>query len=296
MAPRPMKRTVFTALVLALAMLATACGSGDDVTGPTADEGSCDVADLNLVTPGKLTVATGEPAYPPWVGTTDGEGFDDPASKLGYEAALVYELAAQMGFTDADVVWTRVGFDEAIAPGTKPWDFNLQQYSITEAREQVVDFSAPYYTTRQALVVFEDSPFAAPSSMADLKDAALGAQVGTTSLDFIEDVIKPSKEAAVYNDNAAAKAAMTAGQIDGIIVDLPTAYYITAVEIEGSVIAAQFETEAADPDNYGLLFAEGNSLVPCVNTALAALRDSGKLDELEQTYLTQGGSIPTISG
>ncbi|MEN8233690.1 MAG: ABC transporter substrate-binding protein [Actinomycetota bacterium] len=296
MAKRRLTWSAFVALLLALAMLAAACGSEEAVTGPTADAGSCDVADLNLVTPGKLTVATGEPAFPPWVCSGGDDCWDDPESKTGYEAGLVYALAAELGFADTDVEWTRIGFNEAIAPGDKPWDFNLQQYSITEARDEIVDFSAPYYTTRQALVVYPDSPYASATSVDDLKGATLGAQIGTTSLDFIEDVIKPDKDPNVYDENVDVEAAMNAGQIDGLVVDLPAAYYITAVQVEGSIIAGQFEAEAADPDNYGLLFAEGNTLVPCVNTALAVLRDNGTLQELEDTYLTQGGGIPTISG
>jgi polar amino acid transport system substrate-binding protein len=276
-------------------MLTAACSSDSGEAGPTAAPGSCDVADLNLVSAGKLTVATGEPAFPPWVGTTDGDGFDDPESKLGFEAALVYAIAGELGFADADVVWTRIGFNEAIAPGTKPWDFNLQQYSITEDRAEIVDFSSPYYVTRQSLVVYPDSPYASAKTIGDLKSAILGAQIGTTSLDFIENVIKPDTEPNVYDENVDLEAAMNAGQIDGLVVDLPTAYFVTAVQVEGSVIAGQFEAEAADPDEYGLLFAKDNSLVPCVNSALATLQSNGTLQDLEDTYLTQGGGIPTIT-
>lgn len=282
----------FLVLLLAFAMLAAACGDGD---GDTAASESCDFEELNLVTPGVLTVATGDPAFPPWVGTTDGDGFDDPTSKLGFEAGVVYAIAAELGFADADVTWLRTGFNEAIAPGPKDWDFNLQQYSITADREEIVDFSDPYYVTRQALVTYPDSPYAGATSTDDLKDAILGAAIGTTSLDFIEEVIKPDTDPNVYDENVDLEAAMNAGQIDGLVVDLPAAYFITAVQVEGSIIAGQFEAEAAAPDEYGLLFADGNPLVGCVNAALEELKDSGKLQELEDTYLTQGGGIPTIS-
>lgn len=291
------RRPIWAVLLLAFAMLAAACGNGDGgEAGPTAAHGSCDVADLHLVSAGKLTVATGEPAFPPWVGTTDGEGFDDPESKLGFEAALVYAIAAELGFADTDVAWMRVGFNEAIAPGDKPWDFNLQQYSITAVRDEIVDFSSSYYVTRQAFIAYPDSPFASATTVNDLKDAVLGAQIGTTSLDFIENVIDPSTKPRVYDENVDLIAAMLAGQIDGLVLDLPTGYFVTAVQVEGAIIAGQFETVAADPDEYGLLFAEGNPLVPCVNWALETLRSSGKLQELEDTYLTQDGGIPTITG
>lgn len=280
-----------------MALIAAACSddSSDVDSGPTAAPDSCQVADLNLVTPGTLTVATGEPAFPPWVGTPDGEFFDEPESGVGFESALVYAIAGELGFAESDVVWTRIGFNEAIAPGEKPWDFNIQQYSITDDRKEVVDFSSPYYVTTQALIAYPDSPYASATSVDDLKDAILGAQIGTTSLDFIEDVIKPDTEPNVYDENVDLEAAMNAGQIDALVVDLPTGYFITAAQVEGSIIAGQFEAEAANPDEYGMLFAKGNSLVPCVNTALEALRESGELQGLQDTYLTQEGGIPTIS-
>jgi len=284
-----MKRLL--ALLFALALVVTACGD-DDSVDTTAAGASCDVADLNLVTDGTLTVATGEPAFPPWVGTADAN-FDEPESGTGFEAALVYALAGELGFAEGDVTWVRTGFDEAIAPGDKDWDFNIQQYSITADRDEVVDFSDPYYTTKQALVAFPDSAVAGATTLADLADATLGAQIGTTSLDFIEDVI--GTQAAVYENNVDAKAALDAGQIDGIVVDLPTAYYITAVEIEGSAIIAEFEAAAQAPDNFGLLFAEGNPLVGCVNQALAALRADGTLDALEDQWLVDAGGLVTIS-
>jgi len=285
-----------TAILLALALVAAACGDDDAADGDGGDTGSCELADLNLVTPDTLTVATGEPAFPPWVSGPDGANFDDPESGTGFEAALVYALAAEMGFTDDQVTWIRTGFDEVIAPGPKDFDFNLQQYSITAAREEVVDFSDPYYTTAQALVAFPDSAVAGATSLADLKGVNLGAQIGTTSLDFIEDVIDPDNQAAVYDTNVDAKSALDAGQIDGLVMDLPTAYYVTAVEIEGSVIVAEFETASAAPDEYGLLFADGNSLVGCVNAALTTLRDSGALAALEDEWLVSAGGLVSISG
>jgi polar amino acid transport system substrate-binding protein len=237
------------------------------------------------VTPGQLTVATGEPVFPPWMGVGD-ENFDVPESGTGFEGALVYALAAELGFTEDQVTFVRTGFDEAIAPGAKDWDFNIQQYSITEERDEVVDFSDPYYTTRQALVTFPDSEFADVSTVADLADAVLGAAIGTTSLDFIEEVIQPNTEASVYDENVDVEAAMNAGQID----------VITAVQVEGSIIAGQFEAEAADPDDFGMLFEDGNPLVDCVNQALATLRDDGTLQALEDEWLTQEGGVPIITG
>jgi polar amino acid transport system substrate-binding protein len=292
-----MRFRTFGALLLVLALVAVACGDDDD-TATTGDEAtaSCDVADLALVTAGTLTVATGEPAFPPWVSGPDGANFDDPASGTGFEAALVYALAEEMGFTSDQVAWVRTGFDEAIAPGPKDYDFNLQQYSITAEREEVVDFSVPYYTTKQALVAFPDSAVVGATTLADLKDVTLGAQIGTTSLNFIEDVIQPTTQASVYDSNVDAKSGLEAGQIDGIIVDLPTAYYITAVEIEGSVIVAEFEAEASAPDQFGLLFSDGSALRPCVDEALETLRSNGTLAALEDEWLVAAGGLVSISG
>jgi len=279
--------------LMALALVAAACGSdGDDAAANDAG-GSCAVEDLNLTTAGALTVATGEPAFPPWVGVGD-DNFDVPESQTGYEGALVYALAEEMGFADTDVSWVRTGFDEAIAPGAKDWDFNIQQYSITDVRDEIVDFSDPYYVTTQALVTFADSEFADASSVADLKGAILGAQIGTTSLDFIDDVIEPDSDASVYDENVDVEAAMNAGQIDGLVVDLPTAYFIIAVQVEGAIIAGQFEADASDPESLGMLFAEGNPLVGCVNRALKTLTDNGAVQALEDTWLTQDGAVPII--
>ena len=310
----------FLSILAVLSVAVTACGgdTGDDTTTTTAgvdttttaaaspttmDEATtttaapeaCAVESLNLVSPGQLTVATGEPVFPPWMGVGD-ENFDVPESGTGFEGALVYELAAELGFSEDQVTFVRTGFDEAIAPGPKEWDFNIQQYSITEERDEVVDFSDPYYETQQALVTFEDSEYADVSTIEDLQDASLGAAIGTTSLDFAEDVVQPNTEVSVYDENVDVEAAMNAGQIDGLVVDLPTAYFITAAQIEGTVIAGVFEAQAESPDQFGLLFEDGNPLVDCVNEALATLRDDGTLAALEEEWLTQEGAVPTISG
>jgi polar amino acid transport system substrate-binding protein len=200
-----------------------------------------------------------------------------------------------MGFTDDQVVWTRTGFDDAIAVGPKDFDFNIQQYSITEAREEVVDFSDPYYETSQALVGYSDSAVVGATSIDDLKGLKLGAQIGTTSLAYIEDVIQPDEPAAVYDDNVAAKSALDAKQVDALVFDLPTAYFVTAVEIEGSEIIGVLETPDDSADFFGLLMANDSPLRNCVNAALGRLRDAGTLDALADEWLQSAGDIPTIS-
>lgn len=281
-----MKRSLIGLLTLAL--LLTAC-LGDDAgtTDPNLGD-SCAVEDLSLVTPGTLTVATGEPAFPPYV--ID----DDPSNKQGFEAAVAYAVAEEMGFTDDQVEWVRVGFNEAISVGPKTFDFNIQQYSITEEREEVVDFSDPYYETSQALVGYSDSPVVGASTTDELKDFKLGAQIGTTSLAYIEDVIQPNEPAAVFDDNVAAKSALDAQQVDALVFDLPTAYFITAVEIEGSEIIGVLETPDGSADFFGLLMQNESPLRNCVNAAIGRLRDAGTLDALAEEWMQSGGDIPTI--
>ena len=266
------------------------------ILGSTAALGlaSCGNDDSSSACPtiesGKLTIATGTPAFEPWVVG------DAPESGEGFEAAIAYAVAGELGYTNENVVWVRTGFDEAIQPGAKNFDFNLQQYSITEERKATVSFSEPYYSTNQAVVGFADSPVASATKVSELKELKFGAQSGTTSLDFINNVIKPTNEPFVYDDNAGAKAALEAKQIDAIVVDLPTAFYISAVEIEGSKVIGQFPlSDAVTADNFGLLFDKDNKLVDCVNTALGALKESGKLAEIEKTWLADKTNAPVIS-
>ena len=266
------------------------------ILGSTAALGlaSCGNDDSSSACPtiesGKLTIATGTPAFEPWVVG------DAPESGEGFEAAVAYAVAGELGYTNENVVWVRTGFDEAIQPGAKNFDFNLQQYSITEERKATVSFSDPYYSTNQAVVGFADSPVASATKVSELKELKFGAQSGTTSLDFINNVIKPTNEPFVYDDNAGAKAALEAKQIDAIVVDLPTAFYISAVEIEGSKVIGQFPlSDAVAADNFGLLFDKDNKLVDCVNTALGALKESGKLAEIEKTWLADKTNAPVIA-
>lgn len=285
------------ALLMAFTLVGAACGSDSDsedassdttATDDTAAVGSCDVADLPLTEAGQLTVATGDPVFPPWIAE------DDPAAREGFESELVYLVAEELGFAEADVVWTSTGFDEAIAPGDKDFDFNIQQYGITAERDEVVDFSDGYYTVQQAIVAAADADIAGATSLADLQDAKLGAAVGSTSLQYIDDVIQPSEEAAVFDDNAAAKSAFDAGQVDGLVFDLPTAFYIVAAEIPDASIVGILPT-VGETEELGMLFADGSELVPCINQALAAVEESGDLAALQEEWLANGGDIPTLS-
>lgn len=286
-----MKFKTVLAILLAFTMLAAACGGSDSDSASSGSSGSCD--EITTVTDGQLTVATGETVFPPWMGAGD-DDFDDPSTGTGFEGALVFALADELGFAESDITFVRTGFDEAIAPGDKDWDFNIQQYSITEEREEVVDFSDGYYQVEQAIIGASDSPAASAGSIDALKELRLGAAIGTTSLDYVDRVIEPNDKAQVYDDNAAAKSAFDAGQVDGIVFDLPTAYFVTAVEITDAAIIGVLPRDG-EPEELGMLFQEGSPLVPCVNDALATLRSNGTIESLEDEWLNQGGSVPTLS-
>ena len=279
----------FLILLLGSLFLFAACGGDAPNSGEesaASGGGSCAVADLALHEAGKLTVATGEPVFPPWM--LD----DDPSSGEGFESAVVYAIANELGFADEDVQWVRTSFDEAISPVEKPYDFNIQQYTITEERDEIVDFSTAYYQVEKSLVAIDGSAAASATSLADLADVKFGATIGTTDLEYIENVIGAS-DVAVFNDQVDVVSAMVAGQIDATVVGLPTALFMTAVQLDNGVIAGVFSSE--DEEGLGLLFTEGSELVSCVNGALQSLDSAGTLDALAEEWLQGGGDIPNIA-
>jgi polar amino acid transport system substrate-binding protein len=255
--------------------------AGCSPTGAAGD------ATSEYVTPGKLTIATGEPAYYPWVQD------DDPESAQGFEAAVAYAVAEELGFAAGDVEWVRTTFDQAIAPGPKDFDFNLQQFSITPERAEAVDFSSAYYETTQVVITVDDSPAADATSIAELQGLLIGAQTGTTSLQAIEDEIAPTAGAQVFNTNDDAKLALENGQVDAIVVDLPTAFYLTGVELEGGTIVGQLP-QTAGGDQFGLVLAKDSPLTEKVTAAVDALRENGTLDELAAEWLGGDDAAPVL--
>jgi polar amino acid transport system substrate-binding protein len=241
------------------------------------------------VTDGKLTIGTGQPAYYPWV-------IDDaPESGEGFEAAIAYAVADQLGFAKEDVVWVRTTFDEAIAPGPKNFDFNLQQYSITDERKQNVDFSSPYYETTQVVITTGASKAAGAKSIADLKGLLIGAATGTTSFDAIEQLIAPTSGAQAFNSNDDAKLALESGTVDAIVVDLPTAFYLTGVELTDGVIVGQLPlADGKSGDEFGLVLAKGSPLTAKVTAAVDALRDNGTLADIAATWLADAANAPVL--
>lgn len=266
------------ALLAATALLAGCAGAGD---APAEGPGT--------VTADRLTIATGEPAYYPWV--ID----DDPESGEGFEAAVAYAVAAELGYDRSDVVWVRNTFEESIAPGPKDFDINLQQFSITEERAQAVDFSSPYYETSQVVITVDDSPAADAESIADLKDLLVGAQTGTTSLTAVERIIAPSAGARPFNTNDDAKLALETGTVDAIVVDLPTAFYLTGVELTGGLIVGQLpQDDAVTGDRFGIVLPKDSPLTEEVTAAVDALRDGGELQALEDEWLSEAGDAPLL--
>ena len=276
------RKSLIFAVSIALAFGLTACSKSESTDVASA---SCEKADLATVTSGKLTIATGEPAYYPWV-------IDDkPESGEGFEGAVAYAVAKQLGFNNDEVVWVRTTFDGAVTPGEKNFDFNLQQFSITADRSKVVDFSSPYYTAPQAIVSYKGSKIAGKTSIAELKSAKLGAAVGTTSLDAIENQIgiKPQ----VFNDNAAGVTALKNGQIDGLVVDLPTAFYLSGVEVKDGLIVGQLPSTGAG-DQFGLLLSKGNKLTACVSGAVDAITADGTLAAITDKWLATDAGAPVL--
>lgn len=271
---------VAAASAAALALSLAACASSPGAS-PSGD------ADEGYVTPGKLTVATGDTAYFPYV-------IDDtPESGEGFEAAVAYAVADELGFAKEDVVWVRTSFEAAIAPGPKGFDFNIQQYTITDERKQAVDFSSPYYQASQAVVAIEGGKADGVDTLAGLKDLLLGAMSGSTSATTIEKAVQPNVAPQLYNSNEDAVAALKANQIDAIVLDLPTAYYATGVYIENSFIVGELPA-AGIPDEWGLLLSKNSPLTAKVTAAVDALRDSGKLAEITDEWLGSGQGVTLL--
>ena len=253
---------------------------------PTTETPSEPASDY--VTDGKLTIGTGEPAYYPWV-------IDDaPESGEGFESAIAYAVAEELGFAAEDVVWVRSTFDEAIAPGPKAFDFNLQQFSITPERAENVDFSSPYYETTQVVITTATAGGAEAKTIADLQGLLIGAQTGTTSLKAIETIIKPTSGAQVFNTNDDAKLALETGAVDAIVVDLPTAFYLTGVELTDGIIIGQLPDGEGAGDEFGLVLPKDSKLTASVTAAVDALRDNGTLEAIATEWLADAASAPLL--
>jgi polar amino acid transport system substrate-binding protein len=270
---------------------------------PTPTPDACAKANLAVVTAGKLTIGTDNPAYspyflpreggnlPPW----DTEYSGDPTTGTGFESAIAYAVAEKLGFTGDEVAWVAVPFANSFAPGPKPFDFYLAQVSYTPERAESADLSEGYYWLNQSLVAVADTPIASAKTIADLKGFQFGAQAGTTSYDTIVNVIQPDKDVRVYDSNDAAIQALNNKQIDGLVVDLPTAFYITAAQMDNGVIVGQFAPTGAEQEHFSLVLAKGSPLTACVNGALAAMTSDGTLEAITKEWMADKANAPVIT-
>jgi len=280
---------LFLLVALLGAMVIAGCGDDDDSSddsATTADLSECTPDQLQTVKDGKLTVATDSPAFEPYF--VD----DDPTNGQGFESAVAYAIADQLGFEQADVEWTVVPFNASYAPGPKDFDFDVNQISITADREKQVDFSSPYYEANQGIVVLKDSDAADAESLEDLKGLNIGVQIGTTSLDAVNDVIEPDSDPQVFDTSNDVVTALKQGKVDAIVVDVPTGFYLTAVEIPEATLAGQFA--APGGDQWGALLEKDSALTACVSAAVDELRDSGELAEIEQEWISDKANAPVL--
>ena len=316
-----MRTALKPTVVLLIAMIAAACSTGGGTSpsasaaptaastaaasasvapseAPSASPDAC--ANLTTKAAGKLTIGTDNPAYPPYfdipaAGATKPWELGDPTDGNGFESAFAYALADKLGFAKDAVAWIVVPFDNSFAPGAKPFDIDVNQVSYAADRAQAVDLSDGYYSLNQSIVALKANGLAAAKTMADLKAFKFGAQVGTTSLDTINNLIAPTTAAKVYTTNDDAIAGLKAKQIDGIVVDLPTAFYVTAAQLENSVIVGQFAPPTgADAEHFSVVLAKDSPLTDCVNGAIAALKSDGTLDAITKEWLSDKASAPVI--
>ena len=297
------RRTAVAALTALGVLTLAACAPADDSTdtagtstspSATSSASSSESADpcakdsLQTHTAGTLTIATDKPVYEPWF--VD----DKPENGEGFEGAVAEAVATQMGYSDTEVTWVRVPFNSVFKPTAKNWDFDINEFSITEKRKEAVDFSAPYYDVSQAVVTTKGTKAAGVTTLAGLKDLTLGAQVGTTSLQAIQDVVAPNKKPRVYNSNNDVVKALENGQVDALVTDLPTAFYMAAAQLNKGKIVGQLPASGGTPEQFGLVLDKGSPLTTCVSQAVEALRADGTLQQLVDTWLSQSGA-PVLS-
>lgn len=297
-----MRRSLAVAVAASAALALGGCaassdgGGGNSAVPPAPSSGgsagssavdACAPSSLHTYAGGKLTVATDSPAYGPWFSN------DKPANGKGFESAVAFAVAKQLGFGADQVSWTVAAFNSVIAPTPKKFDFDINEVSITPARAKAVDFSSGYYDVAQAVVALKDNKYASATTIAGLHGASLGAQKGTTSLDAITQQIKPGTTPKEYPTNNLAVQALKNGQIDGLVVDLPTGLYLTAAELDNATIVGQLAV-TGQPEQFGLVLDKGSSLTLCVTKAVDALRAKGTLAALQKKWLTDTAGAPVL--
>ncbi|MBS1678065.1 MAG: amino acid ABC transporter substrate-binding protein [Actinobacteria bacterium] len=288
---------ILSLLALALVLVAAGCGGkksssssggagGSTAGGETANAAACTPAQMETHTAGTLTVATDKPAYPPYFEE------DEPANGKGFESAVAYAIGKQLGYPKAKIKWTVEPFDSSYAPGPKNFDFDINEISITPTREKAVDFSVPYYSAQQAVVALEDSKAAKAKSLAELKDVKFGVQIATTSLSAVNEEIEPSSKPEVFNSSGDVITALKNGQVEAVVVDLPTALEVIAIQVENAKVVGQFGK--AEGEEWGALLAKDSPLTSCVSGAIEALEESGELEKITQRWMSQAAEAPQL--
>ncbi len=262
----------------------TAASSASASSAGGAGIAGCSASSLSTKKAGTLTVATDDPAYEPWFSG------NDPTNGKGFESAVAYAVAGKLGFDRSKVSWVKQSFNAATSPAPKNFDFDINQFTITATRAKAVDFSTGYYDVTQAVVTVKGSKIAGAKSLADLKNAQLGAQIGTTSLDALNTVIAPTSKATVFPTNDKAVQQLKNGQVDGIVVDTPTAFYMASAQLDNGVIVGQLPSGGGSPEQFGLLLDKGSPLTACASKAVDALRADGTLARLQTTWLAKAGA------
>jgi polar amino acid transport system substrate-binding protein len=284
-------KSLLLACMLGAAFVVAACGSSDSSDSTSGDATVASLSDctpdtLDTVSAGKLTIGTDKPAYPPYFED------NDPSNGKGFESATAYAIADQLGFSQDQVEWTVVPFNSSYAPGPKDFDFDINQISITPKRAQQVDFSSPYYTADQAVVTLKDSDYADATTLEELKGAKFGVQIGTTSLDAVNETIQPDDDPSVFQNSNDVVSALKQGQVDAVVVDTPTARYLTAVQVPDGTIVGEFP--APGGDEWGALLAKDSSLTACVSAAVDELKSSGELDQIQQEWINSAGGVKEL--
>jgi polar amino acid transport system substrate-binding protein len=279
-----MKRLAAALILVPVLLLLAGCGESKDESTATAT--ACTPDKLPTHAKGVLTVATDKPAYPPYFED------DEPANGEGFESAVAYAIGKQLGYAPGKIKWTVETFNSSYAPGPKDFDFDVNEISITAPREKAVDFSSPYYTANQAVVALKGSDAAGATSLADLQDTKIGVQIGTTSLSAVEEAIDPSDRPEVFNSSNDVVTALKNEQIDAIVVDLPTALYITAAQVPAATVVGQFA--APGGDQWGALLAKGSALTACVSEAVDALKSSGQLEQITKRWMSDAAGAPEL--
>jgi polar amino acid transport system substrate-binding protein len=295
-----MRRTtlaIASILLLGLALVAAGCGgkkgssssSGsttESASGSTADASACTPSKMETHSAGALTIATDDPGYPPYFEE------NEPENGKGFESAVGYAIAKQLGYSKGQVKWTREQFDSSYAPGQKNFDFDLNEITITPTREKAVDFSVPYYSAEQAVVALEDSEAAEAKSLAELKDVKFGVQINTTSLSALEEAIEPSSKPEVFNSSGDVITALKNGQVEAVVVDLPTALEVIAIQVENAKVVGQFGKANGEP--WGALLQKESPITDCVSGAIEALEESGELEKITQRWMSQAANAPEL--